>query len=174
MQTNHTLSIVSAASAFAGGAMWAAKAGLILLGIADLGWMLIASQGFMGIALLGLYRLSGERGRLARTGAVLAAAAVPLSAFNTLWAEGLPIQPFMYMTSIVAVLVASSMLGVLARRNRALRERAGRWPLWIGTMTFPVVAIGALIHLESGVLLAGFAWMGFAVRMIAPLRRIEA
>ncbi|HZG86863.1 hypothetical protein [Paenibacillus sp.] len=174
MHTNRSRLLVPAAAAFAGGAMWAAKAGLILLGIADLGWMVVASQGFMGIALLGLYRHSGERGKLARTGAALAAAAVPLSAFNSLWAEGMSIQPYTYMASIAGVLASSVMAGILARRNDALYERTGRWPLWIGTLTFPAVALGSLVHLESGVLLAGFAWMALAVRMCPPRFRAAA
>ncbi len=61
-------------AAMLGGAMWIAKGGLIMLGIADLGELLIVAEPFFALGLMGLHaRLRGRGGRPARIGGALEA-----------------------------------------------------------------------------------------------------
>ncbi len=124
-----------------GGAMWVAKGGLILLGVADLGELLIVAELFLAAGLVGLSaRLGGRGGRVGRIGGLLALVAVALSVANAPYSlffspDG-PLTPFpfsiTYSVATLCIFVGLVLLGIAAPRVGALPRRWRFLPLAIG------------------------------------------
>ena len=152
-----------------GGATWGEKGGLIVLGIADLGELLIAAEVFFAAGLVGLHARLEGRGRWpGRIGGFLAYAAGALSAVNApyslLLSEDGPRTPFpfniTYFAGSLAVFAGLVFLGLAALRTGVLLPHRWRvFPLIIGLSALLPVWVLALVHVEFPIVALGLAWM---------------
>lgn len=151
-----------------GGAMWVVKGGLILLGVVDLGELLIVAELFFAAGLVGLYaRLGGRGGRAGSTGGLLGLVAVVFSAVNTPYSlffspDG-PRTPFpfsvTYSVATLCIFVGLVLLGIAAPRVGALPRRWRFLPLAIGLSALGPVWVLVFLHLELPIVTLGLAWM---------------
>ncbi len=150
-----------------GGAMCVAKGGLIMMGIVDLGELLIVAELFFAAGLAGLHaRLEGRGGWPGRIGGLLAYAAVALSAVNAphslFFSEDGPRTPFpfnaTYFAGSLAIFVGLVFLGFAALRTGVLPPRWGPLPLAIGLSALLPVWVLAPLHLELPIVALGLAW----------------
>ena len=164
-----------------GGAFWLVKGGAILVSGIQPPYLFEAAPFFLGIGLYGLYlRLgAGERGRLARAGAILALAAAA-SALVQLWAELFAPElvpredtmtiftPFVVLAGI-GLLAGSALLGIVVWRVGAIRRP---WlplsiPMAFLASMLLIILLEALVGetaandrlLEVPVVILGLAWM---------------
>ena len=166
-------------AAMVGGAMWVAKDGLIMLGILDLGELLIVTELFIAVGLVGLHaRLEGRGGRMGSVGGLLACVAVALSVVNApyslLFAHDGPRTPFpfnvTYFVGTLAVFVGLVLLGIAASRAEALPSRWKLLSLVVGLSALFPVWVLALVSLELPVVALGLAWilLGYVLWSSAP------
>ncbi len=158
---------LGALAAMVGGAMWVAKGGLIMLGIVDLGELLIFAELFFAVGLVGLHaRLAERGGRAGRIGGLLAYAAVALSAINAPYSlffspDG-PRTPFpfsvTYFTGSLCVFVVLVFLGFASLRAETLPYHWRLLPLIIGLSALLPVWIVAFVHLELPIMVLGLGW----------------
>ena len=154
-------------STMLGGMMWVVKGGLIMLGVLDLGELLIVAQLLFAAGLIGLHsRLGGHGGLSGRIGGLLAYMAAALSAVNapySVFAEDAPQTPFpfnvTYATAALAIFVGLVLLGISVRRVEILPHRWRSLPLAIGVSALLPVWVLALVHLELPIVVLGLAWM---------------
>ena len=162
-----------------GGAMWAAKGGLIMLGVVDLGELLIAAELFFAAGLVGLHaRLAGRGDWPGRIGGCLAYVAMALALVNApyslFFSEDGPRTPFpfnvTYFAGSLAVFVGLALLGVAALRAEILPHPWRLLPLTIGLSALLPVWVLALVHLELPVVALGLAWvlLGYVLWSNAP------
>lgn len=151
-----------------GGAMWVIKGGLIMIDIIDLGWMVIASQALLAFAVPALYlRLGNEAGQAGRIALMLAYVSMGLSIVNTaagaVYEEPKPILfNITYMIGILSLLGAMICIGLRTYQTKT-NPAPLRWlPASIGLLSFPVIALASLVHLELGIVVLGFVWMWLA------------
>ncbi len=166
-------------AAMVGGAMWVAKGGLVILGILDLGELLIVAELFFAVRLVGLHaRLEGRGGRTGSVGGLLTCAAVALSVVNAPYslflAEDGPRTPFpfnvTYFVGTLAVFVGLVLLGIAASRTEALPPRWKLLPLVVGLSALFPVWVLTFVHLELPVVALGLAWisLGYVLWSSAP------
>jgi hypothetical protein len=178
-QTSSNLIRWGGLAAMLGGALWAVKGGVIMLGAPDPD-LLIPAELFFALGLLGLHaRLAGRGGGPTKIGGLLAYVALALSAINApyslFFAEDGPQTPFpfnvTYFAASVAIFVGLVLLGLAVWRTGLLPPRWRVLPLALGlSALLPVWAL-ALVHLELPVVLLGLGWMllGYAaVKKIQP------
>ncbi len=166
-----------------GGVMWVAKGSLIMLGIMDLGELLIVAQLFFAAGLIALHsRLGGRGGLPGRIGGLLAYAAAALSVVNvphSVFAEDGPQNPFpfnvTYAMAALALFLGLVFLGVAALRAGTLPRRWRALPLAIGVSALLPVWVLAFVHLEIPIVVLGLAWslLGYVIWAEAgmPARR---
>ena len=166
-------------AAMMGGAMWVAKGGLIMLGILDLGELLIVAELFFAVGLVGLHaRLEGRGGRTGSVGGVLACVAVALSVvsapYSLLFAQDGPRTPFpfnvTYFVGTLTVFVGLVLLGIVASRTEALPPRWKLLPLVVALAALFPVWVLTLVYFELPVVALGLAWilLGYVLWSSAP------
>lgn len=176
-----------------GGSLWLVKGGAVLLTGVQPPYLFEAAPFFLGIGLWGLYlRLDiGERGRLARAGAVLALAAA-VSALVQLWAELFAaelvpredtvtiVTPFVGLAGL-GILGSAGLLGIVVWRGGALPKP---WlplsiPLTFLASTILIILVEGLVGesaasdrlLEVPVVVLGVAWMWLGAMLLRSRRQ---
>jgi hypothetical protein len=161
-------------AAVLGGIIWVTKGSLIILGVTDLGDLLIAAELLFALAWVGLYRYLGDRGeRSGRIGGLLAYLAFALSLVNApyslFFAEDAPQTPFPFNITILAaslaIIIGLVFLGIATLRVGVLPTRWRMLPLVIGLLALLPVWVLAFVHVELPVVVLGFGWilLGYAL-----------
>lgn len=162
-------------AASAGGAFWTAKALAILVtGVQPPLLFEIAPVLFAG-GLIALYaRLKAARRKLATVGGVLAVASGVLALLALIFAPtDLSEESFSpwISSSFLTNLAALVVLGVVARKSRALPATLRWLPLALGVSTIPLLAVGGaletiherLLEIPLVLLGLGWIWLGYLV-----------
>ena len=164
---------LGAASAMLGGLFWIVKAGTILLIGEQPPFLFELAPILFAGGLLGLHaRAGGKGGVVGNIGlglAIVSGVAAVITLMTTSPSAGESFSPPIFIT-FLAELASLVFLGLAARRTRAIR-----WsllPLTLGTITFPLIALGGALAtvnarlLEIPILLLGLAWvwLGYAIR----------
>lgn len=147
-----------------GGAIWATKGALLIVGGPDLGDYLMAAVPLLAVGLLAL-AARARGGRLAGFGRALVFVALALGFVNGV--HGVVAEatefPFnvSYAVASLSLFVALLVLGVAAFRHRAVRPRW--YPLAFGITALGPVWLLVLIHLELTMVALGLGWIALAV-----------
>lgn len=157
-----------------GGVMWIYKATVILLGIADPGWMVIASQALLAFAVTGIGALiPSDRSPLVRTARLLAYAAMILTLSATAWGFALGDAPGPILRNVaiaagsLALLIGLICIGLVARRSPIDPPMLRLLPLTLGVLYIPVLGAGAaLVHEEAPIILLGLAWITLGALLV--------
>lgn len=161
-----------------GGAMWIFKGSVILLGLADPGWMVNSSQALLALSVPALVGLAGARTRrLGRVALSLAYACMALSSFYSAYKLLSPPGEYPIYINVATALHTLSLIVGLICAGVAIRTAPVRpvllrtVPLALGVAFVPVlVALASLVHEEAPIILLGLGWIGLGALLQAGRR----
>ena len=159
--------------------MWAVK-GIAILATGDQPpFAFEVAPPLFALGLVGLHARLGSRGdRAAKAGVALACAAAAFFVAG-MGARSLELDVAFVVTTLatsLCILAALVLLGVAARRGRAIAGPARHVPLAMGVLAVPALLVGGLLAelderlLEIPLVLLAGAWIALA-RVIWPPRR---
>lgn len=172
-----------AVAAGGGGAFWVVKGAAILLTGVQPPLLFETAPILFALALAGLHARTGAAvGRSRTIGLVLAALSGAMAIGGLIATQpdssGESFSPLIF-GSFITLLGALILLGLCARRTKALRRSLQLLPLGMGVSMFPLIAVGGALEsinerlLEVPLVLLGLTWMWLGYLLWFPESRAE-